>query len=323
MFPEKLETFHAEKHQRFHLVKMLQRPPERSGRYLAAGVYVHLARVFGWPLNHLTSVLVRMNGEPYRIWRVGVDLEEDEPASSWQLMRKHNYLAIGWPMVGDLSQIITRPRSHSKAGIAELLSQQYQLSHAEASRKATEIQNFASAMADGEPVLVASGERILGLGRISGSYEFNPQMDASAPHQRRVVWHSTEEFRLPLQEEPQKTVHEFRKSFDNRIEVERRLLDPPMLSTQVSHRPVPIGQLEGVLGRIQSILGRKGQVILYGPPGTGKTYWARRAGLDLAALGACGKRFGQLDASGREESRGQRWPRWLVSDVYISSCIRL
>ena len=28
---------------------------------------------------------------------------------------------------------------------------------------------------------------------------------------------------------------------------------------------------------MQSILDRKGQVILYGPPGTGKTYWAQRA----------------------------------------------
>jgi tetratricopeptide (TPR) repeat protein len=34
---------------------------------------------------------------------------------------------------------------------------------------------------------------------------------------------------------------------------------------------------------IQSILERKGQVILYGPPGTGKTYWAIRAAQELSA----------------------------------------
>ena len=34
------------------------------------------------------------------------------------------------------------------------------------SRKAGEMLNFAAVMTDGEPVLAASGERILGLGRV-------------------------------------------------------------------------------------------------------------------------------------------------------------
>lgn len=46
-----------------------------------------------------------------------------------------------------------------------------------------------------------------------------------------------------------------------------------------------------ILGRIQSILDRKGQVILYGPPGTGKTYMAKAAAQDLAAKSAFGRRF--------------------------------
>jgi len=48
----------------------------------------------------------------------------------------------------------------------------------------------------------------------------------------------------------------------------------------VSKNPEPKNQL---IDRIQSILERKGQVILYGPPGTGKTYWAEKAALELAA----------------------------------------
>jgi 5-methylcytosine-specific restriction protein B len=50
-----------------------------------------------------------------------------------------------------------------------------------------------------------------------------------------------------------------------------------------------------VPGLIQSVLGRKGQCILYGPPGTGKTFWAERAALDLAAYGAFGRAFGDLE----------------------------
>lgn len=55
-------------------------------------------------------------------------------------------------------------------------------------------------------------------------------------------------------------------------------------------------RLDGIPGKIQGILERKGQVILYGPPGTGKTYWARRAARDLAAMAAFGQAHGQLSA---------------------------
>ena len=40
------------------------------------------------------------------------------------------------------------------------------------------------------------------------------------------------------------------------------------------------------------------------PPGTGKTFWARRAGLDLAALSAFGQKFEQLDASDQTRVEG-------------------
>jgi 5-methylcytosine-specific restriction enzyme B len=55
-------------------------------------------------------------------------------------------------------------------------------------------------------------------------------------------------------------------------------------------KPHPISQrLEGIPGRVQGILERKGQAILYGPPGTGKTYWARKTAFELAALRAFGR----------------------------------
>ena len=153
-------------------------------------------------------------------------------------------------------------------------------------------------MTEGEPVLAASGERILGLGRIAeGDYRFDPQTHEGAPHQRDVKWISTEEFRLPIGEGKLTAVYSLSKP-DNLIDVERRLLDAPTSSpSQGIPRPGRAVRLDGISGRIQSILERKGQVILYGPPGTGKTFWARRAGLDLAALSAFGQKFEQLDAS--------------------------
>jgi 5-methylcytosine-specific restriction protein B len=101
----------------------------------------------------------------------------------------------------------------------------------------------------------------------------------------------------------------------NLLDIERRLLEgakedgvviPPV--------PPPRRQLEGLPGRIEAILERKGQAILYGPPGTGKTYWARRTALDVAAIAAFGRPFAELDVKARGEvagtDRGAGAVRW-------------
>src|SRR5436853_527679 len=53
--PERLDDYHNADYQRFHLVKMLQVPPEVDGRYLCAGRYVAAAHELGIPINHLTT----------------------------------------------------------------------------------------------------------------------------------------------------------------------------------------------------------------------------------------------------------------------------
>ena len=301
LFPDKLDDFHTPKYQKYHLMKLLKRPPEGAGRYLAAGIFVRLARELKWPMNHLTSVLNRVNGRPYRTWRVGTSLGEAESDTIWPMMRDNGCVAIGWPKVGDLSEF--EHNQESKKRIAQLLREQYDLRPNVAGRKAGEMLNFAAVMTEGEPVLAASGERILGVGRIEGPYRFDPQTHEGAPHQRSVKWTSAEEL-LPIGEGKLTTVHSLRKSFDNLIDVERRLLDAPTSPARGIPRPGRVVRLDGISGRIQSILERKGQVILYGPPGTGKTFWARRAGLDLAALSAFGQKFEQLDASDQARVEG-------------------
>lgn len=303
LFSEKLDDFHTAEYQRFQLVKLLQHPPEGEGRYLAGGIFVRLARELEWPVNHLTSVLNRVNGHPYRVWRVGTNLGETPSDSVWPLMRDQDRIAIGWPLVGDLSGI--GHNQESKAQVAQLLSRHYDLPANVASRKAGEILRFAKVMAKDDPVLAASGGRVLGLGRIAGPYRFDPQTHKDAPHQRNVDWQRTEEFTLPAPNEGLRTtVHPF-KSVANLIDVERRILGapPPPKTTE---------RLDGIPGRIQSILERKGQVILYGPPGTGKTFWARSAGLDLAALGAFGKTFKQLAANDQDRVEGTDAKRGLL-----------
>ena len=76
----------------------------------------------------------------------------------------------------------------------------------------------------------------------------------------------------------------------------------------------PPHPLPEIIQDIQSVLERKGQLILYGPPGTGKTYWAERAAQEMASLDLYGKSFDQL-------SEGERSA--LIDGVDASGAVRI
>jgi 5-methylcytosine-specific restriction protein B len=306
LYPDKLDDFHSEMYQRFHLIKLLQVPPQGTGRYLAAGRFIAISRELGFSVNHLTSILNYTNGRPYRIWRIATSVGEGPSGSLWPVMQEKKCVMIGWPLLGDLSQM--SHNKDSKDHIRELLQDQYAAVPNIASRKAGEILNFVSKMEEGDLVLAASGDRILGIGRIAGPYQYDPRMHEGAPHWRPVAWLTTQDFRLPTSEGLQTTVYQIRKSVDNLIDIERRVV----YAETGPVPPVKGSRLDGIPGRVQAILERKGQVILYGPPGTGKTYWARRAGLDLAALRAYGKRFDDLSQDQRQVVEGSEKDRGLL-----------
>ena len=100
--PEKLDDYHNAEYQRFHLIKMLQVPPEGAGRYLCAGRYVAAAQELAIPINHLTTILNHHNPMPRAYWKVGTSNGE-QPRNRWGLMRDEACVAIGWPNLGDLS----------------------------------------------------------------------------------------------------------------------------------------------------------------------------------------------------------------------------
>src|SRR5205807_10291867 len=73
----------------------------------------------------------------------------------------------------------------------------------------------------------------------------------------------------------------------NLLEAEKRIISttsvkPPVISP-TPRPPLALPRLTGIPARIESVLERKGQVILYGPPGTGKTYWAEQTARELSA----------------------------------------
>jgi len=300
IFPDKLDDYHVEHYQRFHLVKLLQVPPEGNGRFLCAGRYVAIASNLSMPLNHLASVLNIRHDRPHRYWRIGTKLARTD--SRWLLMKNNNCVAIGWPDIGDLSHVA--PSREGQEEIRSLLKTHYYPDSATtAGRKMREIYNFVATVNEDDYVLAADGSQILGIGRVVGEYVYDKSSDV--PHRRPVEWLSIEEWPLPLPEGLQTTVYELKQKPENLVEAERKVMlqEKPIIITPPIPERIP-PKLTGIPGRIQSILSRKKQVILFGPPGTGKTYWARLAAQDLAALSRYGRLYADLTPDQQKDIYG-------------------
>jgi len=312
LFPDELDDYHSHAFQRFNLIKLLQLPGPEEGLYVFAGRFVKLAKHFGWPMNHLTSALNERNGRPANYWRIGTKLGQTE--SIWAAMRDGGYVAIGWEALGDLRTF--HETDDLKEAIRLRLEKFYPSDAKTISRKAGEIRDFRVKIEEGDIVLAAAGQRILGVGRITGEYRFEDTEPKAAPHRLPVEWVSLEEWDLPQNEGKLTTVFRLRKYEQNLVEVEKHLLNErkpsaPKTVTSTSTTPKTI-QLDGISGRIQGILERKGQVIVYGPPGTGKTYWARRAALDLASMATFGQMFEGLSPAEKVQIEGNSQAAGLV-----------
>jgi 5-methylcytosine-specific restriction protein B len=301
IYPDKLDDYHVEDYQRFHLIKLLQLPPEGQGRYLAAGRYVAIAHELEMPLNHLTTSLNQWNGRPYRYWRVGTRLGGKD--SIWHLMQNENCVAVGWPGLGDLSHLSYDQTS--KEELRAAMTAAHPNTPQVVGRQTQQLFYYVTLISEGDLVLAADGKRVLGIGRVAGDYYY--ERGTNAPHRRPVEWLSWEEWALPTTEGLQTTVHQVKGHTQNLIEVEGRILEAPPLVrspeiTELDGRTIP--RLGGVPGRIQFILERKKQVILYGPPGTGKTFFARKTALDLAAYHSTGRPFDNLS---NEQQQASEW----------------
>jgi 5-methylcytosine-specific restriction protein B len=253
------------------------------------------------PLNHLTTTLNRTNGRPYKVWRIGTRLGGKEDI--WPIMREGNCAAIGWASIGDLSGLADN--SDGKDKIRKHLEAEGEIP-AVASRSANQLSNFVTRIADGDVILAADGEKILGIGKVTGPYQYKNTDSNGAPHRRPVRWLDTQTWKLPETEGLRSTVRQLNKYSTNLVEIERRLFARSAESVEQSVIPVvnKLRELEHIPGRIQAVLDRKGQAIVHGPSGTGKTYWAVSTARQLAAHVAFGTKFEKLDSTRRTEVMG-------------------
>ncbi|MDZ7794898.1 MAG: hypothetical protein U5P10_14760 [Spirochaetia bacterium] len=301
LFPDKLDDYHREDYQKFHLIRLLQEPPEGSGRFICAGRFVAAASEMGIPINHLTTLLNKRNGRPYRYWRVELDSSSQGWESRWDQMYQSGYIAIGWKDLGDLSSI-----DHSIKGkrrIQDLLLSTYN----ETSGTVKEdVYSFIATMEAKDVVLALDQNTVVGIGRIAGDYYHEPR-DHFTPHRRPVYWYSNERWQLPVGRQSSRNVRRI-KVETNHLEIEKRLFASGEIAA-IPHRTQgdsgALSPIDGIPSKINSVLKRKKQVILHGPPGTGKTYWARHTASALASRSWFGKDFADLSAEEKVLIDGQ------------------
>jgi 5-methylcytosine-specific restriction protein B len=294
IFPDKLDDYHAESFQRYHLIKLLQLPPEGNGRYISAGRYKAIAAEIGIPINNLTTILSERDGRPHRYWHViGNYTDQPEFKHIWEEMRDGGFIAIGWHKLGDLSDIEYNQESKNK------FRDKMKSIYGDRGSWSNEIFNFVTAIQENDIVLAFERSKVLGIGRVTGPYQYDPTLPR-IPHHHPVDWLSIDPWELPMTEVRNRSIRELRNPV-NLVEIEKRIFfESPVGIPPIGPRVI-IPQLKGIQGKIQSVLERKKQVILYGPPGTGKTYWARNASQELAAYAQFGVPFSGL----RDEQKKQ------------------
>lgn len=302
LYPDKLDDYHAEAYQRFHLIKLLQQPPAGDGRYRVAGRYVAIARELAMPLNHLTTLLNKRNARPHNYWRVLTNDHQAGGRGQWEAMYAGGYLALGWPQLGDLTNVQDRGD----------LAVRMKAAYGEAGAMSVDLYHFLAHMAEGDLVVATEQQQVVGIGKITSGYRYEPATPET-PHRRQVDWLWAGRQPMAALDAKGRIVGEI-KSMLSQVTIEQWLqapAPPPKPAvTPAPHMPTltlaiaPL-RLQGVGNRIQSILERKRQVILYGPPGTGKTYWARRTARDLAAHAAYGKLFTELAADEKARVEGE------------------
>ncbi len=274
LFPDRVDDYHSYDYQRFHYVRLLLLPPE--GRYAAAQAFITLARALDEPVQRASTVLNELHGGPYTYWRVGTVIDG---ASGWEGMLEGGYAAVGWPGLGDLSEVANGELNRDAWNERFKRHYAHEYGPTEANLRG-QLLAFVRSARERDIVVAANGQQALGIGSISGPYKHRP--GAPFAHARPVEWKSDK--RWVLDEALQTTFRKLKKP-ETWLEIERRLFDssePP---------PPPLRPLEPIVARVERILKRKGQVILYGPPGTGKTFWGERAACELASREWFGRAF--------------------------------
>lgn len=184
-------------------------------------------------------------------WRVGTT---DSPDNYWNEMKNGEYVAIGWPQLGDLSEQDIK----SKSDIDLLLkSALYKVDDNKVrSRKAGEIYNYYRDIKAGDIILAQDGKAVQGIGVVEDDDDYFYVAGEIFPHRKKVSWIVPDaKFTNSLglnttvyQLDDEDLIHKVEAYLNNAIPEK----EPNVKGTKNMQLPL--------------------NMIIYGPPGTGKTH---------------------------------------------------
>jgi 5-methylcytosine-specific restriction enzyme B len=138
--------------------------------------------------------------QPIRYWRLGTT-GGDRRHNFWPQMRASHDIAMGWSDLGDLGNCVDDASRLRAAVVKARAADPYYRAQANPERSidyiSDQAQQFVRGINVGDIVVAADGERVLGVARVVGEYRFDPRIDFSAPHRRKVDWVNLDDWVAP------------------------------------------------------------------------------------------------------------------------------
>ena len=268
MFPHILPNFYNEAWQK-HILCNLNIIPS-DVQFIRMGQIGTFINECGISSIVFSKIIFENIGSPKTFYRIGTG-DNGVYFDEWH---RNNYIAIGWNELGDLTAAYQED-ADSKAIITDALKSQWNYDNRLASRKYGEINSFYSAVADTSYAVAMSGQKILGIGIITGGYFFDENKDYG--HCRPVRWLKVfdEGKTLPVEGEGKLTTFYELKNSENLcylyslLHGRDEVVVDAIEESAVEHvRPI---RFETGLASAQPR-----NRILFGAPGTGKSFTLNR-----------------------------------------------
>ena len=209
-------------------------------------------------------------GSPKTFYRIGTG-DNGVYFDEWH---RNNYIAIGWNELGDLTAAYQED-ADSKAIITDALKSQWNYDSRFASRKYGEINSFYSAVADTTYAVAMSGQKILGIGIITGGYFFDENKDYG--HCRPVRWLKVfdEGKTLPVEGEGKLTTFYELKNSENLCYLYSLLHGRDEVVVDAIEE-IAVEQVRPIRFETGLASAQPRNRILFGAPGTGKSFTLNR-----------------------------------------------